>query len=376
MMKNPFGLPESAAERFVREERERADFYRKMVGGGALAEAVKQATAHNRLLRDMDLDRPARLILETLERDRKQREGFALTASNAWALSIAETARGIAQQSADLLEERRRLSSSVLDTVRAFDMNWGAVATALAIAGSERHFRQTVAGTLAQLSTYGAIAERMRMVDAMTLRASEGVVQSATALAAEMVLETQRIAEAIAAAPTEADSAALVGELFEKVLGYLAGLGPRTLHEISTMGLIGWLGWFFGLAGLVLGIMALQPSQSPQQQAAITELRRQFDAFKEQSHRFSEVEARADEAFVADLPRAELSRAATLRRTPARRSEVVLKAPRGTVLAIEKSEGRWRRVVFRDPLSDQLSRAWVYATAVSTLAEPLDAEGQ
>lgn len=33
----------------------------------------------------------------------------------------------------------------------------------------------------------------MRLLDAMTLRASEGVVQSATALAAEMVLETQRI---------------------------------------------------------------------------------------------------------------------------------------------------------------------------------------
>jgi hypothetical protein len=45
------------------------------------------------------------------------------------------------------------------------------------------------------------------------------------------------------------------------------------------------------------------------------------------------------------------------------------------VLAIEKREGRWHRVVFRDPLSDQLSRAWVYATAVTLLADPVDKQG-
>ena len=64
-----------------------------------------------------------------------------------------------------------------------------------------------IAEALPSLSALGAIAERMRMVDAMTLRASDRSVQSATALAAEMVLETQRIAEAIADAPTDDESA-------------------------------------------------------------------------------------------------------------------------------------------------------------------------
>ncbi|WP_407811026.1 hypothetical protein, partial [Staphylococcus aureus] len=64
------------------------------------------------------------------------------------------------------------------------------------------------------------------------------------------------------------------------------------------------------------------------------------------TRRYHEAETRADEAYVSNLPRAELSRAATFRRKPERTGEVVLRAPMGMVLAIEKREGRWRRVVF------------------------------
>ena len=62
-----------------------------------------------------------------------------------------------------------------------------------------------IVGSIGQFSMFGAIAEQMRTLDALTLRAGEGVVDTASALAAEMVLETQRIAEAIAAAATDAD---------------------------------------------------------------------------------------------------------------------------------------------------------------------------
>lgn len=376
MTNNPFGLPESAADRFIREERERAEFYRKMVGGGAVAEAIRQATSHQKLLRDLDYDRPLRTVFETLKRDQANREAMKMKASTAWAQSVAETARSISHRSTELLDQQRRLSSSVLDTVRAFDLNRGAVATAIAAAKADRDFRRTVAGTLSELSGYGAIAEQMRRLDMMTLRASEGIAQTATSLAAEMVLETGRIAEAIAAASSEEDGAALVAELFETVLAYLVSLGPKTMNEIASMGLVGWTGWFFGLAGLVLGAMALQPNQTPQQQATVSELTQKVETLQADTRRYHEAEARADEAYVSNLPRAELARDATFRRKPERAGEVVLRAPVGMVLAIEQRSGRWRRVVFRDPLSDQLSRAWVYATAVTELAEPLDEEGK
>lgn len=375
MVNDPFGLPESTADRIMREERERADFYRKFVGNGAVTEAIREATWQQKLLRDLDYDRPVRTVLETLKRDRASREAFTGMASTAWAKSISETAHSITQQSAGLIEEQRRLSSSILDTARAFDFNRGAIASAMAAVKADRDFRQTIAETLSELSTYGAIAEQMRLLDAMTLRASQGIAKSATAVAAEMVLETQRIAEAIAAASTEEDGAALVGELFENLLGYLISLGPKTMNEIASMGLVGWTGWFFGFAGLVLGAMALQPNQTPEQQATVSELSQKVETLQDETRRYHEAETRADEAYVSNLPRAELARDATFRRKPERAGKVVLEAPEGMVLAIEKSEGRWRRVVFRDPMSDQLSRAWVYVNAVTKLADPLDETG-
>lgn len=61
---------------------------------------------------------------------------------------------------------------------------------------------------------------------------------------------------------------------------------------------------------------------------------------------------------------------------PRREGAVVLKAPDGMVLAIERRQGRWRLVVYRDPLTGQLARAWVHASAVSPLAPPVDADAR
>lgn len=375
MTNNPFGWPENAAERFIREERQRAELYRSMLGGGGVAEAIKQASAQHKIPWDLNLDGPLQTVRNALEYDRANREALKLRASSAWAQSVAETARDISWRNADLIEQQRLLSSSVLDTMRAFDLNRGAIQTAIAAAKAERDVRQMIAGSLSDLANYGAIAERMKRLDMMTLRASDEVTQSATALAADMVLETQRIAEAIAAAPTAEDGAVLIGELFEKILSFLASLGPKTINEISSMGLIQWSGWLFGFVGFVVAIVTIvgmQPGQSPQQQAAITELSQKYEGLKEQMHRFGEAEARANEAYLKNLPRAELSRDAAFRRKPERAGEVVLKAPQGMSVAIEKSGGRWRLVVFRDPLSEQLSHAWVYASAIRPLADASD----
>jgi hypothetical protein len=157
-------------------------------------------------------------------------------------------------------------------------------------------------------------------------------------------------------------------ELLELIVGFLPRLGPNTITELQNMGLFQWSGWLAGILGLLLALAALQPGQSAQEKAAFTELNQKVELLQQETHRYYEAERRADEAYVADLPRAELARDATFRRRPARDGEVVLKAGKGMVLAIERSEGRWRLVVFRDPLSDQLARAWVYTTAVVPLA--------
>lgn len=52
MINNPFGLPEGAADRLAREEFERTERYRSMAGGGAVAEAIREATKYQNLIRD------------------------------------------------------------------------------------------------------------------------------------------------------------------------------------------------------------------------------------------------------------------------------------------------------------------------------------
>lgn len=370
-MKDTFGFPESSVERLLREERERT----RLLGGGTAAQAILEATDVRKRL-GLDFGAPYRGVLDMLERDRRQQLEFRQLTSSAWALSISETARSIVDRNAGLLDDQRRLSSSLLDTVKTFDLKRSTMASVIAAAATGGTYRRMIEEALPRLSAFSPIAEQMRLLDAMTLRASEGVVQSATALAAEMVLETQRIAEAILAASTDEESAELQGRLIDLIVGFVQQLGPRTIAELHEMGLFQWSGWLAGILGLLLAIAALHPDQSPEEKAAFAALNQKVEALQQETRRYHEAEARADEAYVADLPRAELSRDATFRREPRREGAVVLKAPDGMVLAIERRQGRWRLVVYRDPLTGQLARAWVHASAVSPLAPPVDADAR
>lgn len=376
MRNSPFGMPESAVDRLIREERERSKLYRDVLGGGVVGEALRQVNDRQKLLRGLDFDKPYRGILDTLGRDRTEREAFKGQTSTAWALSVTETARSIASRNTDLVEQQRRLSSTVLETMRVFDVNRTTIGTALAAARGGDAYRRMVSELLPRVTGFSAIAERMRMVDIMTLRASDGVIQSATVLAAEMVLETQRIAEAIAAAPTDDESVVLFGELFEKIAAFVDRLGPNTIAELNSMGLVQWTGWLFGFLGLVLAIVAMQPAQSPEEKAAIVELNQKYEVLHEETRRLGDADAHASEGYLAGLPRAVLSRDAIFRRKPERAGETVLEASEGEVVAIAKAQGRWRLVVFRDPLSHQLAQAWVYQTALTPLAQALPQEGE
>jgi len=379
MNNNPFGLPESATDRFLREERERARLLHDAFGGSAIVEAARQARQHHELRRGLDLDAPYRGILDTLERERASIAAFKSLASNGWALSVQETARSIAQQNGGLFAQQRDYAGTVLDTIRAFDANRRAVTTALAAASAGETYRRAIAEALPRFSMFGAIAERMLVVDTMTLRASEGVVETATAMAARTVIEAQRIAEAIAQAPTDAEGARLYGSLLDLLVDFFGNLGPNTIAELQKMGLVGFVNTVIGILALVLSAYALipgEPVQSPQDKAAFVELNRKVDHLQEETRRYHAAEARIDQDWLAGLSRAELVRDAILRRTPARAGDVVFRAPEGMEVAIERADGRWRLVVFRDPLSMQLARGWIYATAVRRLAPPPGPDGQ
>lgn len=369
MRNGPFGYTETAADRFVREEFERTRQYRDALGGGAAAEAIRQATKQSELLRGLDLVAPYRSILDTLERDRKQQEELRRLTSTAWALSVTQTARSVVERHNSLVEDQRRLSNSFLDTVRIYDANRSVIETAMAAATAGETYRRMIAQAMPSMAIFSAIAERMRLIDLQTLRASDDPPTSATAIAAEMVIEVQRIATAIVEAPTEEEGARLYGSLLDTLLNFIKNLGPNTVPELNKMGLVGFATFII----TIMSAYALIPQENfgPQEKAAFAELNEKVDRLQEDDRHYHEAAAESEKNYVADLPQAELVRDATFRQKPSRDGSVVLKAPKGTKVAISRSEGRWRMVIFRDPLSEQLAQAWVYAPALASLAPPL-----
>jgi hypothetical protein len=375
MMNNPFGPPESAADRFMREERRRAELYRHALGGSTIIDAVTQATKARELMRGVDFDAPYRGILDTLERERSSEKAFESVATNAWALSVSETARKIADQNRGLVEQQRHLGTSLLDTVRAFDANKSLVASAIAAASAGDSYRRMIAEALPRFATFSAIAERMLVIDTMTLRASDDVRETMTAFAARTVIEMQRVAEAIATAETDEESTRLQGSLFDLVTSFFQGLGPNTVPELQRMGLVGFVSFILTLLG-AYALIPQEQTMGPQEKAAFSELNEKFDRSQTEQRQYHEAAAQSEEAFLAGLPRAYLTRDATFRSEPAGDAAIVLKAPKGTELAIEQMRGRWQKIVFRDPLSMQLARAWVYYTALAPLAAPAPIESE
>ena len=138
-MKDPFGFPESSVERLLREERERT----RLLGGGTAAQAILEATDVRKRL-GLDFGAPYRGVLDMLERDRRQQLEFRQLTSSAWALSISETARSIVDRNAGLLDDQRRLSSSLLDTVKTFDLKRSTMASVIAAAATGGTYRRMI----------------------------------------------------------------------------------------------------------------------------------------------------------------------------------------------------------------------------------------
>lgn len=240
MSNNLFGPSDPFHDPFKRE-REQMDMIKRALGPGyELQQRMKEFEAPFAHLKELQ---NSGVLLSAYQTTRTHADAISklkTLTSTPWALSVTETARIIMQRDADLMEQQRRMSSSVLDTMRAFNANRSTVSAAIAAASTGETYRRMMADMLPRVTEFGAIAERMRLIDIATLRASDGEVESTTTLAAEMVIETQRIAEAIATARTEEDSAALFGELFETIADYVTQLGPKTFTELNAMGLMQW----------------------------------------------------------------------------------------------------------------------------------------
>lgn len=381
---------ETVADRILRQEQQRFARLDGFLGGSATAKAIYE---YEKLAR---LDREARqsvgllasdptikaiemassiacnaalsgTVAEAIRAARANQGILPRQLSNAWSLSIAETARSVAEGRMAFVERQRKLSETALETARAIEQSHALLSISRVSSDLDAKFRGLVSGVLPELSTFSAIAERARKIDSLVLQASEISRGSVTELAAEMVIETHRIAEAIVDAPSDEGSSRLYEMLLSLVVSFMVRLGPNTVEELHKMGLSGFLGLILNTY-TVVGMLPHDAKLAEPEQAAFDKLGTQIRQYHEEVVKHGDAKEEAEKAFLARYPRAMTTRVAYLRQTPNRAGDLILTLPEGQPVAVVERRGKWSRISYRDVLSAQLSQAWVYNTALQPVA--------
>lgn len=95
----------------------------------------------------------------------------------------------------------------------------------------------------------------------------------------------------------------------------------------------------------------------------------------EARQRMDEVEAAiakasalAEMARINDLPKGYVRIAANVRVSPEQKAARIARLGPNTTLAIENKQGRWLRVIYADPLTDQLAEGWLWGDSVELLS--------
>jgi hypothetical protein len=144
--------------------------------------------------------------------------------------------------------------------------------------------------------------------------------------------------------------------------------GENTVKEVSGIGAIKLFELFLVVLAFVQWVAP--PDMSPAEKKVVAEMKVKVETLEQRIETLLKAHEKANEAYVADLSRAELKRTTPIRREPQGKAPVLMVGNAGMLLAVKESRGKWRLVVYRDPLSDQLSQGWVYAQAVQLLDAP------
>lgn len=83
----------------------------------------------------------------------------------------------------------------------------------------------------------------------------------------------------------------------------------------------------------------------------------------------AEASALAELRRIEALPRAFVRSAANVREAPTQKAERVARLGPNTMLAIEEKKGPWLRVIYADPLTQELAEGWMWHGSVELLSE-------
>ncbi len=293
--------------------------------------------------------------------------------SPAWMRALQTTAIGIDERDLGILKTQRLLAAStgpdVLKLAKSFETNPSVAATMMAASKWSGQFRALRTQFAPSLAGIKIAAERARMLDVLTLRASaEIVAKSAALIAAEQVLEAHRLIEAIGQADSPEQSVNLFAALLSVMGAIFSRFGENTVKELQGIGAFRLLE--IVLMAIALFHMIVPDDIPPAQQKVVAEFKAEIETLEDKLDKIIAANEAANTSYVTDLPRAELKRNAAIRRAPQGTSGVLMRGTQGMTLAVKGSQGKWRLVVYRDQLTNQLAEGWVYAPAVQLLDTP------
>jgi hypothetical protein len=111
---------------------------------------------------------------------------------------------------------------------------------------------------------------------------------------------------------------------------------------------------------VVLAFKGAWPDDAPR------EVQQLFERIEQQATTAAIAESE-QEAYVLALPRAVVVGAGRVRRGPAVDAPIATKLSRETVVGVEERSDKWRRVIYRDPLSGALQQGWIYHSSLEDL---------
>lgn len=367
---DPFG-PGGPYHDIFRQQREREELLRRALGPSydlkRLIEQTKGPLAHiAELQRNGALSAAhdsARFHADTIDKLRR-------LATPAWMQAVQSMAIGVGRDELGILKTQRLLAGAVdrdvLNLAKTLEQNSAAVRGLMSTPDWGERLRSLTASLAPNLMGIKAAAENARLLDMMTLRASaEAASRTAVVIAAEQVLEAHRLIEAIGHAETPDQGASLFAALLTVIAALFARFGENTMNELRKIGAVTLVSVLAGLLGLLP--LVTTSDMSAAEKKAVTEMRAEIATLKDKLEEMQAADIAASEAYVSALPRAELRRAAPIRRDGNAKAPVLLRGAPGMLLAIKESRARWRHVVYRDPLTDQLAEGWVQAGSVQLL---------
>jgi len=367
---DPFG-PGGPYHDFFRQERERAEMFRKMLGPAHdLKRLLDEQRGPPAQFAEMQRGGTLSTLFKGADLHAENTQRLQALTNPAWVQALQGPAFGIGRDELGILKTQRliagALDSDVLKLARTLEDHRSVVQGLMAATSWADRFRSLTEQLAPNLAGIKAAAENARLLDMMTLRASaDAVSRTAVVIAAEQVLEAHRLIEAIGHAESPEQGATLFAALLTVVAALFARFGENTMNELRKIGAVTLVGLLAGLLGLLP--LVTTPDMSPTEKKVVAEMQAEVTTLKDKLETMQAADVAASEAYVSALPRAELRRAAPIRREASAGAGMLLRGPPGMLLAVKESRPRWRRVVYRDPLTDQLAEGWVNAGAVHLL---------